>query len=64
VQINSGGWLIPEIQEAKTNKTAAKKKKDKFMLVAEHEVIDKVATKLVWMCWLIALSPLPGSLQA
>ena len=23
------------------------------MLAAEHEVIDKVAMKLIWMCWLI-----------
>jgi hypothetical protein len=64
VQINSGGWLapIPEIQGNQAEQDFRKKKRIIFfILVAKHAVIDKVAMKLIWMCWLIALFPLPGS---
>jgi len=66
VQINSAGRLapIPEIQGNQAEQDLRQKKGQIFILVAEHEVSDKVAMNLIWMFWLIALFPLPGSWQA
>jgi hypothetical protein len=63
--IRQAGWhRYQKFKETKPNKTCAKKKGQIFILVAEHEVSDKVAMNLIWMFWLIALFPLPGSWQA